>query len=170
MITAGTGVNWKQDFRLIASALGRTADAEAFMAAYDADAAAIAGTVAVDPPTVSLTRFNVGRARMFGVPSFAGSIAWDAGLDRPGSQQFDKTSQDVSEEQIGLLDADWLFYSIQGEAADTPAEAFIGNPLWANMAAVQAGHVTVVDDDPWFLSAGPTAATIVLAGYTATFT
>lgn len=169
VITAGTGVNWKQDFLLIASALGRSGDAEAFMNAYDAKAAALAAKVAADPPTVSLVRFNTGRVRMFGIPSFAGSIAWDAGLDRPESQQFDKTSQDLSEEQIALIDADWLFYSVQGEAADTPAGTFMANPLWANLDVIKSDHVTVVDDDPWYLSAGPTAATIVLDGHVDTF-
>ena len=169
VITEGTGVNWKQDFLLIASALGRTEQAEAFMDEYYATAADLADQVAAAPPTVSFVRFNAGRARMFGVPSFAGSIAWDAGLDRPESQQFDSTSEDLSEEQIELVDADWLYYSVQGNVAETPAEAFIANPLWANLDAVTSDHVTVVPDDPWYLSAGPTAASIVLAGFVDTF-
>jgi iron complex transport system substrate-binding protein len=169
VITAGTGVNWKQDFLLMASALGRSEQAEQFMADYDTDAASLAATVAADPPTVSLVRFNTGRARMFGVPSFAGSIAWDAGLDRPESQQFDKTSQDLSEELITAVDADWLFYSVQGDPAATPVDAYVANPLWSNLDAVANGHVTVVPDDPWYLSAGPTAARIVLDGFTETF-
>lgn len=126
----------------------------------------MAVAVADDVPTVSFVRFNTGRARMFGVPSFAGSIAWDAGLDRPESQRFDSTSEDLSEEQIELVDADWLFYSVQGDGADTPADAFIVNPLWTNLVAVTDGHDIVVEDDPWYLSAGPTAARIVLDGLT----
>lgn len=168
VITEGTGVNWKQDFLLMASALGRTGDAEAFMAAYNRDAAALAEHVASDPPTVSFVRFNPDRSRIFGIPSFVGSIAWDAGLKRPESQRFDETSEDISEEQIELVDADWLFYGVQGAAADTPAAAFVASPLWANLTAVSQDHVTLVEDDPFFLSAGPTAARIVLDTMTAT--
>jgi iron complex transport system substrate-binding protein len=162
VITAGTGVNWKQDFRLIAAALGRAEAAEAFMADYDATAADLAAAVGANPPEVSFVRFNTGRARMFGIPSFTGSIAWDAGLDRPESQTFDETSQDLSEELIAAADADWLFYSIQGAAEETPAGSFLANPLWANLRAVRDDHVVVVEDDPWYLSAGPTAARVVL--------
>jgi iron complex transport system substrate-binding protein len=169
VITAGTGVNWKQDFLLIASAVGRSDVAEQFMQDYDARAGAMAASVAGDPPTASFVRFNVARARMFGVPSFAGSIAWDAGIDRPVSQQFDSTSEDLSEEQIALIDADWIFYSIQGAPDETPADLFTSSPLWATLAAIEGGHVTVVPDDPWYLSAGPTAATIVLDGLIETF-
>jgi iron complex transport system substrate-binding protein len=167
VITAGTGVNWKQDFLLIASALGRSGPAEQFMASYDAAAGELAAAVAGHPPAVSFVRFNTGRARMFGVPSFAGSIAWDAGLDRPSSQQFNKTSQDLSEELIAAVDGDWLFYSVQGDPAGTPFDAFAANPLWANLDVIRNAHVTVVPDDPWYLSAGPTAARIVLDGLAA---
>ena len=40
------------------------------------------------------------------------------------------------------------------------------NPLWPTLTAVQAGRVVDVDDDPWYLNAGPTAASVVLAQLT----
>ncbi|OZC52020.1 iron-siderophore ABC transporter substrate-binding protein [Rhodococcus sp. WWJCD1] len=166
VLTEGTGVNWKQDFLLLADALGRTEQAQTFIDTFTSDAAALGNSVAgtSGTPTVSFVRFTADRARVFGVPSFAGYIAWDAGLARPQSQQFDKTSQDFSEEEIQLANADWVFVSSQDAGADSSAASYTTNPLWTGMSAATENHIVRVDDDPWYLNAGPTAATIVLDG------
>ncbi|MDV6263162.1 iron-siderophore ABC transporter substrate-binding protein [Rhodococcoides yunnanense] len=166
VLTEGTGVNWKQDFLLLADALGRTEQAQTFIDTFVSDAAALGNSVAGSSgtPTVSFVRFTADRARVFGVPSFAGYIAWDAGLARPESQQFDKTSQDFSEEEIQLANADWVFVSSQDAGADSSAASYTTNPLWTGMSAATENHIVRVDDDPWYLNAGPTAATIVLDG------
>ncbi|MCZ4519766.1 iron-siderophore ABC transporter substrate-binding protein [Rhodococcus ruber] len=166
VLTEGTGVNWKQDFLLLADALGRTEQAQTFIDTFASDAAALGNSVAGSSgtPTVSFVRFTADRARVFGVPSFAGYIAWDAGLARPESQQFDKTSQDFSEEEIQLANADWVFVSSQDAGADSSAASYTTNPLWTGMSAATENHIVRVDDDPWYLNAGPTAATIVLDG------
>ncbi|WP_082521169.1 iron-siderophore ABC transporter substrate-binding protein [Rhodococcus sp. Leaf278] len=162
VLTEGTGVNWKQDFLLLADALGRTEQAQSFIDTFVSDAAALGNSVSGNgAPTVSFVRFTADRARVFGVPSFAGYIAWDAGLARPESQQFDKTSQDFSEEEIQLANADWVFVSSQDADADS---SYTTNPLWTGMSAATENHIVRVDDDPWYLNAGPTAATIVLDG------
>ena len=154
--TEGTGVNWKQDFLLVADALGRTEQAQAYLNEFHQKAEQF-GRQLTEVPTVSLIRTTADRTRIFGVPSFAGSIAQDAGLSRPEAQQFDKTSQDISPEEIAAADADWVFYGVQA-GADT----VISSPLWPTLTAVQAGRVVDVDDDLWYLNAGPTAATAVL--------
>ncbi|OZD00940.1 iron-siderophore ABC transporter substrate-binding protein [Rhodococcus sp. 06-235-1A] len=166
VLTEGTGVNWKQDFLLLADALGRTEQAQTFVDTFTSDAAALGDSVggSSGAPTVSFVRFTADRARVFGIPSFAGYIAWDAGLARPDSQQFDKTSQDFSEEEIQLANADWVFVSSQDAGADSSAASYTTNPLWTGMSAATENHIVRVDDDPWYLNAGPTAATIVLDG------
>lgn len=155
--TQGTGVYWKQDFLLAADALGRTRQAQTLLDTYHADAAALGSSLDA-APTVSFTRQNGDRLRVFGVPSFTGSIAQDAGLARPASQQFDETSHDISEEQLPLADADWLFYGVQGG----DASALTGQPLWSDLTAVRSGHAIAVDDDVFYLNTGPTAARQVL--------
>ncbi len=164
VLTEGTGVNWKQDFLLLADALGRTEQAQGFLDTFTNDAAALGDSVAGSTPTVSFVRFTADRARVFGVASFAGYIAWDAGLARPESQQFEKTSQDFSEEEIQLANADWVFVSSQDAEADSSAASYTTNPLWTGMSAATQNRIVRVDDDPWYLNAGPTAATIVLEG------
>lgn len=170
VLTEGTGVNWKQDFLLLADALGRTEQAQSFIDDFVTRAKGLGQQVGADKPTVSFVRFTADRARVFGVPSFAGYIAWDADLARPESQQFDKTSQDFSEEEIQLANADWVFVGSQTSETGSRAETYTTNPLWTGMSSSTEGHIVTVDDDPWYLNAGPTAANIVLDGLSESLT
>ncbi|MFD5782240.1 ABC transporter substrate-binding protein [Streptomyces sp. NPDC126933] len=158
--TQGTGLYWKQDFLLVADGLGRTGQAQEFLDSFHADAARL-GPSLDKPVTVSFLRLNGDRLRVFGVPSFTGGIAEDAGLGRPESQRFDETSQDISNEQLDRADADWLFYGVQGSAAK--ASALTGAPLWPTLSAVAGKTAIPVDDDVFYLNTGPTAARDVLA-------
>lgn len=155
--TQGTGVYWKQDFLLVADGVGKTQQATALLDTFNADAAALGASLS-SPPTVSFTRQNGNRLRIFGIPSFSGSIAQDAGLARPESQQFDDTSRDISEEELNVADADWIFYGVQGGDPATLTNA----PLWAQLRGVVANHAVAVDDDVFYLNTGPTAAREVL--------
>lgn len=164
VLTEGTGVNWKQDFLMLADSLGMQGDAQAFLDDFAADAAAV-GAAAGDG-TVSFVRITADRTRIFGVASFAGFIAWDAGLARPEAQRFQKTSQDLSGEELQLADGDRMFYSVQGATtvADAAASATTSSALWQALPAVRDGRAVLVEDDPWYLNAGPSAARIVLEG------
>ncbi|MFJ5842377.1 ABC transporter substrate-binding protein [Streptomyces shenzhenensis] len=158
--TQGTGLYWKQDFLLLADAVGKTQQAQRFLDDFHADAAAL-GKQLKKPVTVSFLRMNGDRLRVFGVPSFTGSIAEDAGLGRPRSQQFDDTSEDISNEQLDRADADWLFYGVQG--GDAKATALAKAPLWPTLQAVTNKTAVPVDDDVFYLNTGPTAARGVLS-------
>ena len=147
--TQGTGLYWKQDFLLVADALGKTQQAQGILDAFHRDAEAL-GAALTAKPTVSFLRLNGDRLRVFGVPSFAGSIAEDAGLARPRSQGFAETSQDISTEQLDLGDGDWIFYGVQGGPAK--AAALTGMPLWPTLTAVAGGTAIAVDDDVFYLT------------------
>lgn len=157
VLTQGTGVNWKQDLLLVAHALGRAQQAQRLLDAFHNNAAAL-GTRPATKPTVSFLRITSGRMRVFGVPSFTGSIAEDAGLPRPPSQTFGATSQDISREELAKADGGRIFYGVQGGASD-----LLTSELWKPLST----HATAVDDDIWYLNAGPVAARLVLDGLTA---
>ncbi|MFD7156374.1 ABC transporter substrate-binding protein [Kribbella sp. NPDC059898] len=160
VVTAGNGINWKRDLLLVGAAVGKGQAARHLADGIAADAAArgkgLSGT------TVSMVRFTPDRTRMFGVSSFTGSIAVDMGLGRPESQQFRAISEDVGSESIDIADGDWIFYSVQGDPAKTEAASVLAGPLWQSLKAVKAGHAIKVDDDPWYLNAGPAAARLVV--------
>jgi iron complex transport system substrate-binding protein len=161
VLVQGTGVNWKQDFLMLADSLGMQGKAQAYIDSFDADAAALGASVGDE--TISFVRITADRTRIFGVASFPGFIAWDARLARPAPQRFDKTSQDLSGEELRLADGDWVFYSVQGATSTAAAEtASTSSPLWQSLSAVEDGRAVLVDDDPWYLNAGPTAARLVL--------
>lgn len=156
--TQGTGQYWKQDFLLLADALGKFDEASGWLDAFHTDAKA-AGENIDDVITVSLLRKNGERTRIFGAVSFAGSVLADMGVARPETQTFtDDTSVDLSEEQLDQADADWIFYGVQGGEATE----LTGKPLWPALTAVSNNQAVEVDDDPFYLNAGPTAARVVL--------
>lgn len=157
VVTEGTGVNWKQDYLLIAAALGKTEQAQTDLDEYTARAATL-GEKVDDSTTFSFVRYSPDRTRIWGVSSFIGSIADDAGLARPDSQTFADTSQDISAEQLDLADGDYLFYGVQNGDASGLTDA----ALWSSLGAVAAGKAYQVDDEMFYLNAGMTAANEVL--------
>ena len=156
VVTEGTGVNWKQDFLLLADAVGKRQAAQTTLTTFRDDAAALGDSVPGEP-TVSLTSVAPDRVRIFGVGSFGGSILADAQLERPASQAFDDTSTDVSLETLDQAGADWIFYGLQGQGNEVT-----GSSVWAALPAVASGQAVAVDYDTWFLNAGPVAARLVL--------
>lgn len=143
VVTRGTGLYWKGDFLLTADAVGKRQAAQSWLDTYQKDAAA-AGATVQGKPTVSFLRRNGNRIRIFDVASFSGSVAEDMGLARPASESAtDKTSTDLSTEQLDQADADWLFYGVQGGQAS----ALTGLPMWSTLKAVQNKHAVQVDDD-----------------------
>jgi iron complex transport system substrate-binding protein len=159
VVTRGYGVNWKIDFLLLADALGQTGAARAWLAKYHQDASALAGQwKPTKAPSVSFVQANAARNRTMGVLSFTGSIAEDAGLQRPPAQRFAGNSQDISNELLDQADADWIFYG----AREKSLSSLTGSPLWPRLRGVAQKHAVRVDLDPFYLNAGPLAARTVL--------
>ncbi len=157
VVMRGTGQFWKTDFLLLADALGKREAAQSLLDTLKKEAAE-AGSALSSAGTVSLLRKNSDKLRIFGPISFAGSVVADMGLQRPDTQQFTNgVSNELSSETLDQADGDWLFYGIQGGKD----EELTGQALWGSLKAVSAGHAVKVDDDPFFLNAGPTAARVV---------
>ena len=157
VVTRGTGQFWKIDFLLLADALGKREAARSLLDMFKTEAAE-AGSALSSAGTISLLRKNGEKLRVFGPASFAGSVVADMGLQRPDTQRFtDGVSRELSSEALDQADGDWLFYGVQGGKD----EELTGQALWGSLKAVTAGHAVKVDDDPFFLNAGPTAARAV---------
>ena len=157
VVTRGTGQFWKIDFLLLSDALGKREAAQSVLDGLTQEASE-AGSALGSAGTISLLRKNGEKLRVFGPASFAGSVVADMGLQRPDTQQFtDGASQELSSETLDQADGDWLFYGVQGGKD----EELTGQALWGSLKAVGAGHAVKVDDDPFFLNAGPTAAHVV---------
>ncbi len=164
VLMGGHGFNWKQDFLLLAEALGRRSAAQGVMAAYHARAAHMRAQWRQSQhagETVSFARLGPKGLEVYGRHAFIDTIARDVGLLRPASQAFDAPSQNVVPDRVAEIDADWLFYSEVTHPAAQQARAAI-DPQWQALTALQRGRAVCIDADPWHGNAGPVAALVVL--------
>lgn len=155
------GYPWKEDFLLVAAALGEENQAVRILNDYQTKAdevkAGVGGT-----PKISLLRFLSGNIRLYGNLSFIGVILKDIGLQRPANQDIQELAAQISKERIDEADADWIFYSSYGAGPSPDETSVVSSALWSNLGAVKAGHAIRVDDEVWFLGLGPIGAMSVL--------
>lgn len=156
------GFTWKENFRLNAAALDRSAAAEKALGAYDTKVKALSADIGADKPTVSMVRYMPGKIRLYAKASFVGTILDDAGLPRPANQQINDLAVEVSPEKIDEADADWIFTGVYGDPKATKRDTARSNPLWKNLKAVESGQAEDVPDETWYLGLGVTAAELVL--------
>ncbi len=153
-----TGATWKDNIRLLAKALGKEELAEQKIDDYERRAAEIGDAIREKTggtPTYSLVRFVEGEqtVRLYTTNSFGGIVLSDVGLARPEGQP-DSDSEilvEVSQEEIGKLDADRIFVSTYEDDTTeetSPKEEFQGNPLWGTLE----GTVEEVPDKTWYVS------------------
>lgn len=147
----GSNGDWQQRFRATAEAVGRTEEAGAveadFQAFVDALPEGLGGT------TVAFVRADTdGAFRMDTLPeSFPGSVAEQVGIQllQPEGVEVEEGASwyDFSGEQLGVLqDADLVVvadFTTIGADADS-LTVFETNPLWQELPAVQNGDVAQV--------------------------
>lgn len=102
------GFTWKENYLLNASALDKTAEAKANLAAYEKKAKKLGDDIGEKKPTVTMLRYMPGMIRLYAKASFIGTILDDAadpapqepagrgprhggqpGEDRPGRRRLD---------------------------------------------------------------------------------
>jgi len=175
VFSESTGPTWKQNIRLLGTALGKSALAEQKITAYEQRAKRIGDAVRAKlgkNPTVSLVRFaGEPTIRLYSKTSFPGTVLTDAGLALNATAlavPAGKISADVSPENVLQLDADHLFLSTArdengasaGQKATTTA-----NPLWTRIA----GQKTDVQDLTWLTAVSLQGANAILDDVAKTF-
>ncbi|MBB6097475.1 iron complex transport system substrate-binding protein [Deinobacterium chartae] len=158
------GVTWKSNFLLDARALGKTAEANRIMAAYQNRIKNFQKNSgrARKATEVSVVRFVPGETRIMMKASFIGTVLEDAGLKRPKAQDKNVFRETASPERIPDLEGDVLFYSSYGPPEGTEQNLYLSSPLWKRLKVVQAGRAYRVSDDHWMLGIGILAANRVL--------
>ncbi|TCM43538.1 ABC transporter substrate-binding protein [Kribbella sp. VKM Ac-2568] len=155
------GFPWKEDFLLLADSLGEENKATQLLNDYQKRADEVKSKV-TGSPTISLVRFRPGEIRLYGNLSFIGVILTDIGLPRPKIQDVQDLAVEVSQENIGKADGDWIFYSSYGKPDTTAENTVVNGNLWKALPAVKAGKVARVNDEVWFLGLGPIGAMATL--------
>jgi iron complex transport system substrate-binding protein len=167
VFTESVGKTWKENFLLDAEALGRKAEGQQKLQAYEARAKELGGKLG-DPAElkVSLVRFMPDEIRVYGPESFAGIVLGDVGVGRPQGQLMegaaDKRFAPLSPERVTEVDGDMIFVAAYGEKAAQEQTKVTAGPLWQKLGAVKAGHAEVVDDEIWMTGIGVTAAGKIL--------
>ncbi|MGI5505079.1 ABC transporter substrate-binding protein [Lentzea sp. CA-135723] len=159
------GYVWKENFLLNAAALDRQADAAKMLEDYTKKATETGDAVEKKlgvRPTVTALRFMPGRIRLYAKKSFIGTILIDAKIGQPTPSQVDDLAAEVSAEEIGKADGDFILYSTYGDPAKTAQASVLGGPLWTKLNAVSTGKAKPVLDETYFLGLGVLAANVVL--------
>ncbi|WP_442959656.1 MULTISPECIES: ABC transporter substrate-binding protein [unclassified Pseudarthrobacter] len=154
------GFPWKENFLLAGESLGEETKAIDALNDYQEKADELKAAVP-DDQKVSLVRFMPGKIRLYANKSLIGVILKDAGIARPANQDIDELAAEVSAENIGEADADWIFYSSYGEPSATGETSVVEGAVWPRLEAVKSGHAKAVSDDTWFLGLGPTGASLI---------
>lgn len=169
---------WKEVFRQMGRALGRSPAAEAVLAAYEARAADFKAKMGASWAhlKVSVVRIYPETINLYLRDSFVGTVLQDVGLARPAAQdlsaaeaqqRFDNPIQvSISRELLAQADADVIFLWT-GEntpeaavAAQQNLQALQQDPLWQRLNAVQQGRVYAVPS--YWIGSGPIAANAIL--------
>lgn len=168
------GGDWRANLGLVAEALNQVGAGRQVVAGYDAKVAAARtklGTTYAGK-TFSIVRWQGGSASLILKELPAGAALADLGLVRPPSQDRRGRghSEPVSLENLGQIDADYLFFGTLGGSSfgnpdaggssdTTAAEQALADARriagFASLKAVRDGHVIPVDGSRWTSTGGP---------------
>lgn len=161
------GGDWKTNFKLYSEAVGKQAEGEQALAAYDQRIADIKAKLGDKAATkVSVARFSASQVRIYQKLSFSGAILSDLGFARPASQDKDSSIEVMSKETIPSMDGDVLFYFVTRVAgksdADNVVKEWMDDPLFKNLNVAKTNKVVEVDEAIWNSSGGIEAANLLL--------
>ena len=160
------GGEWQENMKFYADVLGRSAEAEAKLAAFDARTRAIHDALgdAVNEE-ISMVRFSPNRTRIYYKQTFSGLILGQIGFKRPPAQDKNEFAEEVTKERIPEMAGDRIFY-FSSDLKEAEPEAnladWLADPLWANLEAVKAGKARRVSETIWNTAGGIYAAHLML--------
>jgi len=159
--------HWKAVFMAVADTLGKTAEAETWMQAYDARTAELGAQLPDDVVEVSIVRWMADGPRILLSNAFSSQVLSDVGFARP-QYQLDLAGTHpvhtdvISMEQVELIDADLVFAGGLNPEGDVAMETALADPLVETLTAVQSNRLFLVDGLAWSSTGGPIAALQVL--------
>ena len=158
-----SGTNWTEQVLLTAEALGQEAAAEQLIADFETRAAEVGEAIGAAGQTARIVRFLPGETRVYGEPTFSGSVLTAVGYDVTGDSALQWHPEYgmalVSPEQFELLEADVIFATtLDGEgSARGDFEA-----VWSALPAVAEGRQFDIEDGTWMTGIGVLGANLIL--------
>lgn len=160
------GADWKENLQLYGKALNRQTETEEILTKWDkriADFQAKLGKRLQQE--ISLVRFLPGKTRIYYEDNFAGRILKEIGFQRPKFQRKERFADEVSYEQIPLMEADVLFYMTFDQGIDDASQmeqTWTTHPLWQSLEVTKTKQVYEVNDVYWNTAGGVQAANRML--------
>ena len=158
-----TGVVWKQNFALYAKALGREAEADTTVRAFEERVRRLNAALPNPRPTISVVRVLNNNIRYYQRANYSGTLLTDLGFRRPPSQNVDDFALlNQSLETLGQsADADVIIVAPTEGTEGGFYKEMLASPLWQGLSAVKAGKVLTVLDDVWMAGIGYRAAELI---------
>lgn len=175
--------DWQSGLRAVGDALGADEAAEEFIGDYEQHVAetaeALGGNAGAE---ISIVRWGLASGAFLPQSTFPARVLADLGLTRPEAQNIEGNghSEQVSTENVRLLDGDWMFFCSLGGAAG-PATAADGGgetgagasedalakaaelaPGFTDLEVYRADRIVPVDGTAWGSAGGPLAARHIL--------
>ena len=175
---------WQDHFQKVANALNKEEEAKKIISDFDAEAQKVKDGLGPNANSqISIVRWGLASGAFLPLSTFPSKIVTSLGMTRPEGQNIEGAghSEQVSLENIDLLDGDWMFFCTLGGAAgaetvrdgggDTGVKASDQTlekakelaPTFANLSVIQRGKVITVDGTAWGSAGGALAAKTVLA-------
>ena len=170
---AGFDWQWKDNFKLIATVLGKSEKADRLLAGYHTQLEALKTFLNSAPQDIVISVLVLGENGVIAQTprSFSGSILKEIGFSRNEIQgNEDQFFVRISREDTKTPDGDMIFL-IHSSTWDTAsAEEFVKDPVLSTLNAVQKGAVCEVPGDVWGSGRGILAAKKILDDVRSCFT
>lgn len=178
--TGYAGGDWRENFSLVADALGMAEEGAAVIAEYDAHVEeAKESLTAYADDTFSIVRWQGGSASLILNELPPGRALADLGLARPAHQDRNGRghSEPVSLENLREIDADWIFFGTLGGSSVGNPNAGGGTgvsdaeralidaaavPGFTELTAYRSGRIVPVDGSAWTSTGGPLLMTRIV--------
>ncbi|MFD5875968.1 ABC transporter substrate-binding protein [Streptomyces sp. NPDC060322] len=166
VVTIDGTKDWKKALQLTGTTLGRSNEAQKFLADYETRAAALTTDLGERAgASVSVARYSAKGTAVMQQGVFISDVLKDLGFTRPGIQN-DKGeghSTPLSDENLEEIDGDWLFIGSLDASTDAGLlDELAEKPAYGQLGAVREKHATVIDGSKWTSLGGAQAAVSVL--------
>ncbi|MGD1940600.1 MAG: ABC transporter substrate-binding protein [Leptolyngbyaceae cyanobacterium] len=155
VLTPDNGRNgaWQDNLRLYAEALGKSEQAEQLLADYQQRVEAVQTVLPQAPEAiaVSVIAHWSGGIVAYSADSLPGSVLKDVGFARnPAQGEGKHYGIRLSREDLTQIDGDVIFLLYNSESEDSVGKAaFVSDPPWSRLEAVQQGSVCEVSSANW---------------------
>jgi iron complex transport system substrate-binding protein len=141
--------------------LGKEAEAQEVIDAWQARVAEFKAAAAVGEKRVSVTRLMPDQIMTYQKGSYSGAVLEDAGVKQTEGQEVVNFAETIPMEELPKIDGDILLL-IQSDPQAAIYNQLLTSPLWQQLEAVQAEQVYLVNTDIWIGGDGYISANLIL--------